>query len=186
MSLTETLHLLRAVRLGDRAALDALYARHSGRLLGFIRSRMTPELARHVAPEDILQETLIESARKIDGFEPRGPSSFYAWLVEIARYKMAEARRAGRADKRAKQAPLEGATQALGISSTPSRHAVASEGAERLAAALERINPERAEAVRLRYLEGLSVAEAAGRLGCSETALKSRVARGLAELSDHV
>ena len=60
------------------------------------------------------------------------------------------------------------------------------ERAERLASVLERIDETRAEAVRLRYLEGLSVADAAERMGCSETALKSRVARGLADLADRL
>jgi len=183
VSQSETLHLLQALALGDGDARDELLARHAGRLAGFIRVRMGPELRARVAPEDVLQETLLEAARKVDAFEPRGPAAFYGWLVEIARYKLAEARRASRALKRARQTPLDSAV-APGVTSTPSRHAERTERAERLAAALERIDGTRAEAVRLRYLEGLSVADAAARMGCSEPALKSRVARGLGELAD--
>lgn len=185
MSNSETSHLLQAARLGDGRALDDLYARHTGRLMGFIRVCMSPELARRFAPEDILQETLLESARKLDGFEPRGPSSFYRWLVEIARYKIAEARRAGQALKRSMETPLDDDLP-LGVTSTPSRHAVRVERAELLAAALDKLNDRRALAIRLRYLEGLSVAEAAQRMECSETALKSLVARGLSEMADLV
>ena len=185
MSLTETSHLLRAAQLGDGRALDDLYARHAGRLLGFIRVAMTGDVARRVAAEDILQETLLESARKLDAFEPRGPSSFYRWLVEIARYKLAEARRAGRALKRANERPLDDAPL-LGVTSTPSRHAVAHEQVEQLAAGLEGLGERRAEAIRLRYLEGLTVAETAERMDCSGSAVKSLVARGLGDLADRL
>jgi RNA polymerase sigma-70 factor (ECF subfamily) len=185
VSLSETLHLLQAVKLGDSHARDDLFTRHAGRLAGFIRVNMSAELRARVAPEDILQETLFEAARKLEAFEPQGPAAFYSWLVEIARYKLAEARRAGRALKRAKQTPLDSGVD-LGVTSTPSRHAERGERAEQLAAALERIDATRAEAVRLRYLEGLSVADAAERMDCSETALKSRVARGLSELADRL
>jgi len=187
VSLTETSHLLRAAQLGDGRALDDLYARHAGRLLGFIRVAMTGDVARRVAAEDILQETLLESARKLDDFEPRGPSSFYRWLVEIARYKLAEARRAGRALKRANERPLPVDEIGLpGVTSTPSRHAVAREQVEQLAAGLEQIGGRRAEAIRLRYLEGLSVAETAAAMDSSESAVKSLVARGLGDLADQL
>ncbi len=44
--------------------------------------------------------------------------------------------------------------------------------------------PDRqAEAVRLRYLEGLTVAETSERLGCSNPATKALVSRGLLALS---
>jgi RNA polymerase sigma-70 factor (ECF subfamily) len=47
--------------------------------------------------------------------------------------------------------------------------------------------PERqAEAVRCRYLEGLSLAETAERLECSEPAVKALVCRGLADLAGRV
>ena len=183
MSYSETLYLLQAVKLGDHQARDDLFTRHAGRLTGFIRVNMSAELRARVGAEDILQETLLEAARKLDAFEPRGPAAFYGWLVEIARYKLAEARRAGRALKRARQTPLDSQVS-LGVTSTPTRHAERSERAQHLALALERLDEQRAEAVRLRYLEGLSVADAAARAGCSETALKSRVARGLSELAD--
>ncbi len=179
---SETTYLLDAARLGDRQALDDLYARHAGRLLGFIRVSMSQPLAGRTSAEDILQETLLESARKIDSFEARGPFSFYRWLVEIARYKLSEARRAGRAKKRALETRLATDAQ-LGNSATPSRFAMADEGAARIEAALAKLPERQAEAVRLRYLGGLSLAETAERLESTQPAVKALVSRGLDALS---
>ena len=177
-----TTFLLEAARDGDRQALDDLYARHAGRLLGFIRVSMSAPLRARMLPEDLLQETLLESTRKIDGFESQGPSSFYRWLVEIARYKLAEARRAGRAKKRALETRLK-TDAAHAISATPSLHAMAGERAAGLEEALGRLPERQAEAVRLRYLGGLSLAETAERLECTASAVKALVSRGLDTLS---
>ena len=96
-AMSETTALVLCARDGDRASLDALCARHQGRLLALIRLHLSPELAARLAPEDLLQETLLEAARKVGGFEPQGPAAFYRWLVGIARFKIAEAERARRA-----------------------------------------------------------------------------------------
>jgi RNA polymerase sigma-70 factor (ECF subfamily) len=60
------------------------------------------------------------------------------------------------------------------------------EGAVHLAEALARLPERQAEAVRLRYLEGMSLAETADRLACTEAAVKALVARGLSALADCV
>jgi len=39
---------------------------------------MAPDLAARLAPEDLLQETLLEAARKVGAFEPQGPAAFYS------------------------------------------------------------------------------------------------------------
>jgi RNA polymerase sigma-70 factor (ECF subfamily) len=179
----ETTRLLDAALRGEREALEALYARHSGRLLAFIRASMPAPLARRVAPEDVLQETLLESARKIGEFEPRGSAAFYRWLVAIARFKLAETRRALLADKRAREEPL--ASSPAAEQTSPSGRAMRAEGALSIAEALGELPERQAEAVRLRYLEGLTLAETAERLECSEAAVKALVSRGLAELARH-
>lgn len=180
--MSETGRLLAEARDGNRASLDALYARHRARLHAFVRARMTPGLLGTVAPEDILQETLLESARKLDGFEDRGPSSFYRWLVEIARFKVMEADRSRRARKRAIQEPL--AAEPPAADTSPSGRAAKRERADLLREALAALPGEQGEAVRLRYLEGLTVAETGERLGKSADAVKALVSRGLAALEE--
>lgn len=177
----DTTALVERARDGDRDALADLYQRHSGRLLACIRAQMPLALQRRVAPEDLLQETLLEGARKLGDFAPQGPSSFYRWLVGIARYKISEALRSARARKRALEEPL--AVDLAASQTSPSLGAARAEGAARLGAALDALPERQGLAVRLRYLEGCSLAETAERLACSEAAVKALVARGLADLA---
>lgn len=142
---------------------------------------MTQALARRVAPEDILQETLLEATRKLGSFEARGRSSFYAWLVAIARFKIAEAERALLAQKRAREEPLVRDPAQSGTS--PSLSAMRVEHAELLRAAIADLPEAQAQAIRLRYLEGLSLAEAAERMERSESAVKALVTRAFAVLA---
>ncbi|MHC5211488.1 MAG: RNA polymerase sigma factor [Planctomycetota bacterium] len=183
--MTHTTRLVDAACAGDRAALATLFARHEGRLLAFVRARMSTDLGRRITPEDVLQETLLEASRKLDSFVPQEDgASFYRWLVGIARHKVMEADRARQAKKRAAEIELD--RDPARSQTSPSGHAMRAEGASRLHEALATLPERQAEAVRLRYLEGMSLAETADRLACSESAVKALVARGLAALADCV
>lgn len=177
----DTQRLLANAQGGDPAAFDALLDRHRGRLGAFVASRMNPALRGHIEPDDIVQETHVEAARKIAGFVAERPGGFYAWLVRIAAFKLKEADRRRRAKKRGNPAPLR-ADPMASQTSVPGR-ASRSEHALRIAEALETLPENQAAAVGLRYLQGLTVAEAAGQLGTSEAAVKALVARGLAQLA---
>jgi len=171
--------LLHGALEGDAAAQSALFDRHLGRLLAFARARMTPRARGIVAPEDIVQETHLEAMRKLPTFEDRGPASFYRWLVAIARFKISEADRAAGAKKR-QAGPLDAPVPAAITS--PSGRVMQRAARERLDAALQELGGARAEAVRLRYLEGLSIQETAERLERSPAAVKALVSRGLGDL----
>lgn len=174
--MSETLRLLEAARTGNREALNDLLARHRGRLLAFLRSEMSIALSRRLSADDVLQETLLEAARKIDAFEPRGPHGFYRWLVAIARFKVAEAERAQRALKRSREEALE--EEPPGAGTSPSGRAARSERGERIREAIAALPEDQARAIRLRYLEGSTVAETAAKMGRSEPAVKALVTRG--------
>jgi len=180
---SETRRLLDRAREGDRQALDDLYRRHRGRLLAFVAARMPPGLDGFVAPEDLVQEAHLESTRRIDSFEHRGPASFYRWLVAIARNKIREASRRRAAKKRAHRA-LDAEPPA--VQTSPSGRVVRGERSGRIARALAELPEAQAEAVRLRYLEGLTIAETAERLGRSDAAVKALVARGLRDLAERL
>ncbi len=180
---SETSRLVAAAREGDHLALDDLYARHQGRLLNFLRASMAGRSAQGFSAEDVLQETLLESARKIAGFEPRGRASFYRWLVAIAQFKLTEAARAQGAKKRA-GAPLD--ESVAGSQTSPSGQLMRGERRDGLLQALAELPDRQADAVRMRYLKGQSVVEVAGQLECSESAVKALVSRGMAELASRL
>ena len=182
--MSETQLLVASARNGDRDAMADLCYRHQGRLFALIRARMPSSLSQRIAAEDFLQETLLEATRKIGAFEDQGPSSFYRWLVGIARYKLAEAERAQRAIKRTKEDTLHDAVESKDTSL--SGRVVRREKAQFVHEALGNLPDRQAEAIRLRYLEGLNVAETADRLDCSVSAAKSLVTRALAELGTRI
>jgi len=180
----DTQRLLADARGGNPVAFDALLDRHRGRLTAFVASRMHPALRGHLEPDDIVQEACLEASRKITGFVDRGPHGFYHWLVRIAEFKLLEANRHRTAKKRGSPAPLRAEPPAMQTS--VAGRVGRGEHALRIAEALERLPESQAAAVRLRYLQGLSVAETAERLETTPAAVKALVARGLAQLAGHL
>ena len=67
--------LIERVRHGDRDALERLVARHVGPLRRWVSGRL-PRAARDLADTDYLvQDTLLRTFTKIEGFEPRGSAA---------------------------------------------------------------------------------------------------------------
>lgn len=176
----DTQRLLLDAQGGDASALDVLLEHHRGRLTAFVASRMHPGLRGYLEPDDVVQETCLEASRKLGAFVPERPGSFYRWLVGIAAFKLKEADRHRRALKRGRPAPLE--MDPVSLQTSVAGRVGRGERARRIAEALETIPATQAEAVRLRYLQGLSVAETAERLETTPAAVKALVARGLARL----
>ena len=122
------------------------------------------------AADDLTQETMLRALDK-----GRLPARRRGWLrTVLARLAIDRQRSNARRERRERQvAPFEdGDSEALG------RAALRRDIVEEV---LRLGEPERS-AVTLRYLEDLSFAEVARRLGLTETAARKRVSRGIAEL----
>ena len=66
-----TFNLIERARAGDSEALDRLFARHRKPLQRWASGRL-PKWARDIADtEDLVQETLLQTFKRIEGFEPR-------------------------------------------------------------------------------------------------------------------
>jgi len=176
----DTQRLLADAQGGNPVAFDALLDRHRGRLTAFVASRMHHGLRGYLEPDDIVQETHVEAARKVSEFIDRSPAGFYHWLVKIAEFKLMEADRRRRAKKRGNPASLK--AEPVSLQTSVAGRASRGEHALRIAAALDQLPENQAAAVRLRYLQGLSVAETAEQLATTPAAVKALVARGLAQL----
>jgi RNA polymerase sigma-70 factor, ECF subfamily len=57
--------LLQRLRDGDQQALAELFARERNRLERIVRFRLDPRLFGRVDPDDVLQETYLESLRRL-------------------------------------------------------------------------------------------------------------------------
>src|SRR6186713_2503944 len=79
--------LIERIAHGDRAAMQALYGRHSVRIYRFIL-RFTVDAS---TAEDLVSDVFIEVWRSAARFEKKSRAS--TWLLAIARHKALSARR---------------------------------------------------------------------------------------------
>ena len=143
---------------------------------------------------DIVQQTLLEAHRKRAQFRGQGESELAAWLRQMLAFAIAdlhrEFNRAKRdvARERALAVSIEGSScqiEALAAQqSSPSERPVRHENMLRLAAALLQLPEDQRQAVELKHLQGLSVADIAGLLKRSETAVGGLLRRGMTRLRD--
>lgn len=179
--MSNTLELVREAKGGSSTAFNVLFQRHRSRLTTLVAARMSPGLRAVTEAEDLVQETYLQAARKFADFTPDSPQGFYRWLARIAGFKVKEAERARRAKKRGRPRALLAEPPADDTS--VAGRAGRGERAAQIAEAIDALPEAQAEAVRLRYLQGLSLRETAERLERSEAAVKALVGRGLQALA---
>ena len=167
---------LRRLMLAGLAGEAGPYRRLLDELSGLLRAYYGRRCPPGLDAEDLVQETLIAVHTRRSTYDPGQP--FTAWAYAIARYKLIDALRRGRAHLRA---PLEDADALF----TPTG-ATGSADAAMAARDLERVMadlPERTrDLIRATKLAGLSTREAAERHGMTETAVKVAIHRGLKSL----
>lgn len=178
---------------GEPLALDRLLLDAYPKLLARVDQKLPGELRSTIAPEDIIQDVFATAFRGIGGFRPEGPDAFYRWLTAIADNRVIDVVRAQHAAKRGGGKGMQGQERSsiaalidlVAVNDrTPSRSAGGHEAAAAVQVALAGLKLEYREALALRYLEGLSVAEAAARLGKTEPAVHKLCSRGLQALRE--
>jgi RNA polymerase sigma factor (sigma-70 family) len=164
-SLSDADLLGRFVRQRDEAAFAELVHRHGSLVLGVCRRI----LGDAHAGEDAFQATFLLLARRAPGLTRAG--SLAGWLHAAAVRLAREARRAEQRRRRRERAhAVPVATSADDMTWRELR--------QQLDAELARLPEHLSAPLVLCYLEGLSRAEAARRLGCSATVLRGRLERG--------
>src|SRR5436189_3974286 len=193
-SKSDTDMLLRKLAAGDAHAADALLVRHRNRLRKMVSCRMDPRLAARVSPSDVVQETLITAARDLDSYAKARPMPFYPWLRRLAwnrlmdlqrRHLYRKKRAVGREEQATPmtdQSLYELAKRLVGHGPSPSRAAQNRETRERLRAALDELEPTQRELLLLKYVEDMTLAEAAAVLEITVDAAKMRHLRAVQRL----
>jgi RNA polymerase sigma-70 factor (ECF subfamily) len=182
--------------VGDRAAIQQLLVRHHDRLVGAIERKVPPDLRGVLAGEDICQETYVAVYRQIMSFQPQGERAFYRWLLTIAQRKLVDAVRTLRAAKRGgdmKARGFVGDAEAASMvelldvvavhERTPSRSVAHRELVVQVRDAVDQLRDDYRDALRLRYIQNLSVAETAEQMGRTEGAVMMLCRRGLRRLA---
>jgi RNA polymerase sigma-70 factor, ECF subfamily len=174
-----TQDLLDRARDGDAPARDALLRRYQVALTRWAHGRL-PQHARDLSETaDLVQLTLLRAVSHLDGFDPRHPGAFTAWLRQIFQNLLRDELR--RSHARGGQA-LRADPDMLAP-----QDVITSVGADSLASyqsALEALPPDLREAVVLSIEFGLSHEELAAAIGApSANAARMRVSRALAQLA---
>jgi RNA polymerase sigma-70 factor, ECF subfamily len=152
-----TFQLIDRFRKGDREALDHLFERHLPRLQRWAKGRL-PRWARDSADtQDLVQETLLQTFNRIEGFEPTREGALQAYLRQAVMNRIRdEIRRKGR---RPGHVELDGTE--LDKARSPLEDAIGMEEIERYEDALGRLRPEEREAIILKVELGYTYAEVA-------------------------
>jgi RNA polymerase sigma factor (sigma-70 family) len=157
-SLDSTFYLIARVRAGDREALERLFARHLQPLQRWARGRL-PKWARQLTDtDDLVQDALVQTFKRIDEFEPRRVGALQAYLRQAVLNRVRdEVRRKGRYP--VTEADLE--LLELESAASPLEEAIGREGVERYERALARLKPAERDIIIAKVEMGYSYAELA-------------------------
>ncbi len=184
--------LTREAAAGDRDALERLLTVYLPSLRAFVRSRLGRVVRERESSSDVAQSVCREVLQQAETFQFASEGAFKRWLFRMALrklsrrrdYLLAEKRDALRDQRHSESDKMLG--HAYASFGTPSQHAMAREGIERIESALEKLSPEHREVIVLTRFVGMSHGEIAEELGKSEVAVRMLLHRALANLAVHI
>jgi RNA polymerase sigma-70 factor (ECF subfamily) len=149
--------------LADEVAFRAWYEATMPRVYGYLHSRCGRNSA---VAEDLTSETFVAAVRGLRSFD--GRTEPLAWLIGIARHKLADHYRRAEREERA----------TLHLATTDPPTPPGAWDALAMHDALATLPPMQRAALILRYVDDLPVREVARLLGRSEGAIESLLSRG--------
>lgn len=164
--------LIKKCQRGDRQAFDALIRRYYDYVSGFLLKTTADE----TLSEDLTQETFLKMIRSIETFDPGGKASFGTWLITIAKNCYIDHLRRNRIYlEDIESLPLEDTRSMADEVERKLEY-------ERVLAAMESLPPEQALAIRLKYVEDMTLAQIAEQVGVQPKTIKSRIHDGTVKL----
>jgi len=181
--------LLQQLTGGHPEALEQLLERHRDYLRGLLRLRMDAELRSRIDPSDVIQETQLVVANRIDEFLDNRPTSFKLWLRGKALERLIDARRKHvvvrkRSVRREVSLP-DGSSLALARfagAECPSAYVRQQELIQQTNQAIAQLSAADREILLLRHVECLTNVQVAEVLGVSHNAASKRYGRALKRL----
>lgn len=190
--------LVQRLRQGDDDALGDLFAHYRERLKRVVRFRLDYRLAGRVSESDVIQESFIAAAKRLDHYRGKEEMPFFVWLRLLLNQQLADLHRqhvqAEMRDVR-KEVSLEKpgasphtslamAAHLAGKEASPSRAFSRVERISTLEAALNRMEPIDREVIALRHFEELSNSEVAAILEIGEQAASKRYVRAIKRMKE--
>lgn len=183
--LTSTVDLLRRARAGDDDALNDLFRRHLGPLRRWARGRL-PRWTRDLRDtEDLVQDTLAQTLRRIDAFEPRHDGALQAYLRQALINRVRDEVR--RVTRYPAAGGIEEGDDFRDGSASPLEEAIGKEAVARYEAALQRLRPDERDVIIARVEMQQSYAQIASAQGkSSPDAARMAVTRALMRLAEEM
>ncbi|WP_127144428.1 sigma-70 family RNA polymerase sigma factor [Pelagibacterium montanilacus] len=167
--------LLSRVALRDRAAFRELYRHSSAKLFG-VSLRI---LKSQAEAEDAVQDVFVKIWQRAGSYRPDAAAPM-TWLIAIARnHAIDELRR-----RRMPLADLDAAEAVADSGPTPEQAAVNASEGSRIDRCLGELEPDRAQAVRLAYVDGESYQDLADRFSIPINTMRTWLRRSLLRLRE--
>jgi RNA polymerase sigma-70 factor (ECF subfamily) len=189
---------LRQLAAGGSAAVAELFSQYEERLRRMIYVRLDKRLLGRVDPADVLQESYLEAARRVDEYLAQPSVPVFVWLRQLTAQAVVDhyRRHLGAQMRDARQeislngracAPLTSdslAAQLVANWTSPSQAAIREEMHDELRAALQAMDEIDREVLTLRHFEELSNSDVARILGLQKSAASNRYIRALKRLKE--
>ena len=178
-----TLSLLTRAREGDHDAVEELFTRYVPIMRRWAAGRLPRGIRDLADTPDLVQDTMLQVFKKIEGFEHRGEGAFHAYLRQAVMNRIRnEIRNAGRRPQR-----VELDDEAPDDRLSPLEAAIGSEAVGRYEAALQQLQDDERELVVARLELGLTYEEVAEAVGKpSPDAARMAVTRAIARLIEEM
>lgn len=164
--------LIKRCRRGDRQAFDELIRLYYGYVFGFLLKSTSDE----ILTEDLTQETFLKMILNIEKFDPYGSAELGTWLITIAKNCYIDHLRRNRIYiEDISDLPIE---DKRNVEEEAERRL----SFEQLTKALDTLPKEQALAIRLKYVEDMTLAQIAERFGVAPKTVKSRIHDGTVKL----
>ncbi|MCH7701659.1 MAG: sigma-70 family RNA polymerase sigma factor [Planctomycetes bacterium] len=178
----------------DGQTLRTLLREHEPKLYRRIRRKLAIHTQSVIAPEDILQEIWTAAFLRLTSGNWDSIAGFERWLTYVTSSKVNAWMRRFKTAKWPGSARLSSAGDAHKVvdrlpgarmpapEQTPSREAAAHEAADAINKGIDGLPPQRRNVVRMRYLEGQSLAEIAKACKISVSTVRVHLYRGIRQL----
>lgn len=198
--LFDSQQVLDRAKKGDESAKGELLNRFRPYLNVIAQRLLDERLQGRMDFSDVVQTTFMEAARDFESFRGDSVESLLAWLRNILKNNVSTAhqqhlaamKRSARKETVLRVASESGGSS-LGMadiipseSSSPSQRMMRDEAAVVLASCLEQIPETQRDAIRMRYLEGMSLRDISIRMEKSEMAVAGLLKRGLRALREEM
>ncbi len=188
--------LLEQLAEGDQDALARLFSLYQSRLRTIVQFRLDRRLYGRVDADDVLQESFLNAASRLQHFRQEGPASLFIWLRLVTSQTLAEVHRRHLGVQRrdaGREVSAQGAAgrdstslslvyRLMGTLTSPSQAVVRNETQRQLSTALESMDEIDREVLALRHFEELTNQEVAEILEISQKAASNRYVRALDRL----